>query len=201
MTKKQACEALGISERTLDKHAREGRLSVQYVAIKTGKRAEFDQLEVERLKADLERAQGTVTDAYTPLPVGDATDPQAGAIQSLRAIAPLPRPMRGNGNGAQFFVVSPEDFPAMAKAFGAATMPSGGALDTVPIADRLIVDLDGAAALSGLSRGQIREAIKAGELAARKIGRGWKIERAALDRWVKTLFSGNGDILTELDRP
>jgi excisionase family DNA binding protein len=189
MTKKEACEALGISERTLDKHARAGRLSVQYVAIKTGKRADFDPLEVERLKADLEAAQGAVSPVYDPSQVDGAIEPQTGAIESLRAVAPLTRPMARRTNEAQFLVLAPEDFPALAQAFGAATVPSGGALDAVPIADRLIVDLDGAAKLSGLSRGQIREAIKAGELAARKIGRGWKIERAALDRWVKELFA------------
>jgi excisionase family DNA binding protein len=44
-----------------------------------------------------------------------------------------------------------------------------------------------AAQLSGLSRGHLREAIDAGKLKARIIGRGWRVKRDDLDAYVKKL--------------
>lgn len=55
MNKKDASTALGVSVRLVEKYAAEGRLGqVRYVRGKTGKVADYDTAEVERLKAELE---------------------------------------------------------------------------------------------------------------------------------------------------
>ncbi len=179
MTKNEACELLGVTERTLDKYAREGRLTVAQVRGKTGKRNDYDGADLERLKAELETPQAPQR-ASAPLDGAAKNEgQQTGAIVPLRASAPLTQ-------GGPLFVLTPEQMPLLAQAL------AGQVADTVAVADRLTLDLDGAAALSGISRGAIRAAIVAGELSGRKIGRGWRVERAALELWIKTLFSGEG---------
>ena len=54
-------------------------------------------------------------------------------------------------------------------------------------AHKLTLSLPEAAALSGLSRKHIREAMKGGRLASRKIGSGWRIKRADLEAYVRKL--------------
>ena len=54
-------------------------------------------------------------------------------------------------------------------------------------AHKLTLCLPEAAALSGLSRNYLRQAIKEGNLKSRKIGRGWRIKRADLEAYVRKL--------------
>jgi excisionase family DNA binding protein len=177
MTKKEACELLGVTERTLDKYARDGRLTVAQVRGKTGPRNDYDAEELAQLKEELETPQIAPQRVVAPLYGAKQSEgAQSGAITPFRDSAPL-------GSPSPMLVLAPEHLPALAQAL------AGQIGDAVPVADRLTLDLDGAAALSGMSRGVIRAAIGAGELSARKIGRGWKIERAALEAWVKGLFS------------
>ncbi len=57
----------------------------------------------------------------------------------------------------------------------------------VRLADKLTLSLTEAALLSGLSRNHLREAIGAGKLKAKIIGRGWKVKRPDLDLYVRKL--------------
>lgn len=53
--------------------------------------------------------------------------------------------------------------------------------------EKLTLTLRDAALLSGLSRGYLLEAIKAGKLRAEKRGRGWNIKRSDLEKWIESL--------------
>jgi excisionase family DNA binding protein len=55
------------------------------------------------------------------------------------------------------------------------------------IGEKLMLTLADAAALTSLSTNHLRDAIKAGKIKARIIGRGWKIKRADLDAYVRKL--------------
>jgi excisionase family DNA binding protein len=57
----------------------------------------------------------------------------------------------------------------------------------VPIADKPLLKLDEAAALSGLSRDTLRRAIDTGELNGKLIGRAFRIKRGDLDDYIKNL--------------
>ncbi|MDF5718102.1 MAG: helix-turn-helix domain-containing protein [Rhizonema sp. NSF051] len=59
---------------------------------------------------------------------------------------------------------------------------------TVPIADKLLLTLPEAQALTGLSREFLREAISNGTLKAAVIGRSWRIKRSDLEEYVAGLF-------------
>jgi excisionase family DNA binding protein len=50
-----------------------------------------------------------------------------------------------------------------------------------------MLSIDEAAALAGLSAHHVREAIKAGALKAKIVGRGWRVKRPDLDAYVKKL--------------
>jgi excisionase family DNA binding protein len=58
---------------------------------------------------------------------------------------------------------------------------------SVEIADKPLLKLDEAAALTGLSRQILRDAIRAEELKAKLIGRAYRIKRDDLDGFVKNL--------------
>jgi excisionase family DNA binding protein len=58
---------------------------------------------------------------------------------------------------------------------------------SVEIADKPLLKLDEAAALTGLSRGILRAAIETKELKAKLIGRAYRIKRDDLDEFIKNL--------------
>jgi excisionase family DNA binding protein len=57
----------------------------------------------------------------------------------------------------------------------------------VPIADKPLLKLDEAAVLTGLSRDTLRRAINTKELNGKLIGRAFRIKRADLDEFIKSL--------------
>lgn len=54
-------------------------------------------------------------------------------------------------------------------------------------AAKLVLSLDECRTLTGFSQGTLKAAISAGELKAQKIGRGWKVKRSDLERFVEGL--------------
>jgi excisionase family DNA binding protein len=58
---------------------------------------------------------------------------------------------------------------------------------SVNIADKPLLKLDEAAALTGLSRDILREAIKTSELKGKMIGRAYRIKRDDLDQYIQNL--------------
>jgi excisionase family DNA binding protein len=69
----------------------------------------------------------------------------------------------------------------------AALMKRREAQPQLNIGEKIILTLADAAALTSLSTNHLRDAIKAGKIKARIIGRGWKIKRADLDAYVRKL--------------
>jgi excisionase family DNA binding protein len=67
-----------------------------------------------------------------------------------------------------------------------AIMPETKAVG-VPIADKPLLKLDEAAALTGLSRDTLRTAIDTNELKGKLIGRAFRIKRDDLDKYIKKL--------------
>ncbi len=159
MTKQETADFLGVSTRAVENYAAKGRLSVTYTKGKRGQVAVFDDSEVARLKEELAQP------AYPQRPV--VSIPEQPHTQALvpfglsSAIVPA-------GDSQQFVVL--EAYRRF-----------------VPVADKLTLNLHEASALSGLSRNHLLEAIHAGKLKAKIIGRGWRIKRDDLDAYVKKL--------------
>jgi excisionase family DNA binding protein len=58
---------------------------------------------------------------------------------------------------------------------------------SVRTSEKLLLNLNDCRLLTGLSDANLREAIKAGRLSAKIIGRGYKIKRTDLDKFVSGL--------------
>lgn len=160
MTKTEAAELLGVSEKTVSRYVSSGKLPARYVAGKTGKQLDFDADEVERFKLD----------AATPIePRQDKTN----------AIVPDPHLASS----------APSSPATLADLVRAVLVETGQDKNSVPTSDKLALSLDEAAALSGVPRSVLDAGRKDGRLLARKIGRGYKVRRADLETFVASLFA------------
>jgi excisionase family DNA binding protein len=159
MNKEDTARALGVSPRQVEKYSSEGRLGERvYVRGKRGRQADYKPEEVERLKAELERERSEV--------IGHAP-----AALVPKTAAPL---------------AQPEALRHFAEMIADAVRGDGRA-PLSDVAAKLVLKLDEAARLTGLSRHVLRDAIEGGQLKAKIVGRAWRIKRADLDSFVKRL--------------
>jgi excisionase family DNA binding protein len=159
MNKKDAAAFLGISERALEYHVKQKHIGVRYVKGKTGDVADFDQDELRRLKVEIDSRRAPRASVTRESPEDEP--------RSLARISPLE---------------APEVLQAIARALRAS--------ETQPRADvgsKVMLTLADAAALTSLSEHYLREAVRAGKLKGKIIGRGYKIKRPDLDAFIKKL--------------
>jgi excisionase family DNA binding protein len=177
MNKTEVADALNCSTRQVEKYASGGRLGeIKYIRGKRGREAKYDDKAVTLLRDELERNREqeigqppTITMRGTSTPEGFAANDER-FLMLARVLAdemakrfPPMLPPAPNG-----------DAPAPAAA-------------VVPVADKVMLTLADAAALTSLSKDHLSGAIHTGKLKAKKIGRGWKIKRDDLDLYVKKL--------------
>jgi excisionase family DNA binding protein len=161
MNKKEAAARLNVSTRLIEKYAGEGKLGeVKYVRGRTGRQADYDEQAVEKLKAELEAP------AFALVPSGAAAQSREAGL-----VAPQDR----------------ERFIVALEAIASHEQTRAGLVATAGLGEKIMLTLADAAALSSLSTGHLRDALRAGQLKGKIIGRGWKIKRADLDLYVKKL--------------
>jgi excisionase family DNA binding protein len=173
MTKKEAAELLGVTERTLERYTSQNRIGVRYEKGKTSDVAAYDRGELERFKAELERP------THRP------------AIQRMSSGNEIPTNIVNHDSTALSPLASFDVIERIITATASATVQ---AIDTtrderpaVEIADKVLLTLLEAQALCGLSRAVLKTAIDAGELKAQTIGRAWRVKRSDLDKWIEGL--------------
>ncbi len=159
MTKKEAADFLNVSPRTIEGLAAKGKLTRATAKGKRGDITVYDESELEKLKA--ERAQ--IIYAVGP-------DTEAHAPDEHRSLVRL-----SSARGLE----SLRDLSALVARIKNAPQ--------VNLEGKIMLTLDDAAALSSLSVHHLREAIKAGRLKGKVIGRGYRIKRIDLDSYVKKL--------------
>jgi len=162
MNKKSASEILGVSTRLVEKYAAEGRLGkITYIRGRTGKQAEYNQEAVEKLKAALESPDTALTT--------NSPDARLFVAQLVEAMASREQAhveaIRGLLSGS-----SEETRSA-----------------SVRVSEKLLLNLKDCRLLTGLSEQNLRDAIKAEKLKAKIIGRGWKVKRQDLARFINNL--------------
>lgn len=193
MNKQEAAQFLGVSTRAIERYVAKGKLSATYIRGETGQRAIFSDEEVGQLKEELERPAYPVRPTVAPKS-NDSTDrPDRGdktdrpdRLDTKKAGLPVAvsqavEAMQRNFALLDHIVAIEERQIAALEAIKPSRDPQ------VPIADKLTLNLAGAAALAGLSRSYLVEAIHEGKLKAAKRGRGWNIKRADLDAFIKKL--------------
>jgi len=157
MNKKEVAERLDISTRLVERYASEGRLGeIKYVRGRTGKQADYDESEVKRLKAELEEP---------------AFPAQALATNSQHAGLSVPA-------NADRLITTLE-------ALGFRREPERPRHSVADLAAKPLLKIAEAQTLTGLSHAVLREAIDAGKLKAKIVGRAWRIKRAELDRFIE----------------
>ncbi|MDF5714295.1 MAG: helix-turn-helix domain-containing protein [Rhizonema sp. NSF051] len=168
MNKQEAAEFLGVSVRALERYVQQGRISVKYEKGKTRPTANFDPIELEAFREQLNQPTIKPAIEYRQTP----TEPQQ----------QTDKPVVYTGEIAEFGVI--DKLSSIIESL----LARGETQQTVPIADKLLLTLPEAQALTGLSREFLREAISEGTLKAAVIGRSWRIKRSDLEEFVAGLF-------------
>ncbi len=175
LSKQAAADYIGVSVRQLIRLT--GKGDVQHLA----KRRDSEATRYSR--AELDRYLGKIAPTLSATVTDDTHDTddipeRNGNSQALmRRGAESVTPVTFDTGDA---LDTPEMRLRMLAAFEAMASP-------VRLTDKLMLTLTEAALLAGLSRGHLRAAIGAGKLKAQIIGRGWRVKRPDLDRYVAKL--------------
>jgi excisionase family DNA binding protein len=157
MDKTKAAQFLNVSTRTLQRYTTQGKISVTYRHGKTGAEADYDEVELQRFKETLE-----------------STTYQPANGNTSQAIAPTQQQNLARIEGAERLAAALEALKTTAQ-------------PRVLIENKLLLKLDEASALTGLSRATLRNAIEQKKLKAQIIGRAWRIKRNELESYIQKL--------------
>lgn len=181
MTKAEAADYLGCSVRQLERYTADNRIGVRMEKGRTRPTPVYDEGELQTFKTSLERV------VYRPA-VERMDAPESAAERAGNAIA-----TQGDGalSGLSQAGAQASQMEAFARFIVEAVQAEKPATETAPslsdLSAKLLLSLPEAQALTGLSRETLRAAIEAGELAARQLGRGWKIKRRDLESYIENL--------------
>jgi excisionase family DNA binding protein len=181
MNKQEASEFLGISHRSLERYTAQKRIGHTLRPGKTRPVLDYERSELERFKAELTAEVHRPAEELTDEP-GTPTNTARSSGKELATFGDVP------GTPARTM----ELFGAllqMARAEAEANIPAQPEAQRpiVDIADKLLLTLAEAQAMTGLSRSTLRAAIDAGELKAKQIGRAFRVKRADLEKFIGKL--------------
>jgi excisionase family DNA binding protein len=184
MNKQEAANFLEISQRSLERYTAQKRIGHTLKPGKTRPTLDYDRDELERFKEELN------AEVHRPAEVqaGEPTDRHGtptNAASSGKELAKF-----GDFPGAP--VQTLELFStllqmARVEAVADAQAQRDTQRPAVDVADKLLLTLAEAQALTGLSRATLRDGIEAGDLKARQIGRAWRVKRSDLENYIKKL--------------
>ncbi len=158
MNKEVAAEYLSVSVRTLQRLIKRGEIAVRYERGHKGDEAHFDE---EDLRLYLERHKPALLI-------------RPGSSALVRHDAPS--------------VVSPVMTDAATNgATDSTARRMLAAFESLSVGNKLLLNLSEVRSLTGLSDQHLREAIHAGTLKGRIIGRGYKVKRVDLEAYVRKL--------------
>lgn len=166
MNKQEACEFLGVSERSMARYAAQGKVQVTYTKGTRGNVAVYNDADLRKLKEELAEP---VSIRPSVINENHATS----ASLAKRSMASIP----------DLF----NHLHARDEALISALTSLSHHRATVAIESKLTLDLVEASMLSGLSKQRLREAIKDKKLKGKIIGRGWRIKRADLEIYIQKL--------------
>jgi excisionase family DNA binding protein len=189
LDKKQAAEYLGVTTRTLERHAKEGKLSVRYETSQFGEIAMFDPEELENFREgkQISRIKPTIEPERTE-PLDRPANPQSQIARSPQA--ELFNPQQPETTFGIAALMAP-----LGALFGNLTRAidnHGSRVSTTELRSKLLLTLDEAQAITGLSRDLLIDAMKNGELPSKMMGKAYRIKTQDLERYIADLdFSNN----------
>jgi excisionase family DNA binding protein len=154
MNKEQAANYLGVSTRSIERYAEQGRVTVTY-SKQQGRRsiADYSESDLEALKRELEIEI-----------IKTATSPPSPSVPMATFDEMLNLMCR--------FVVAFEQIEARLQSL------------MLPGQEKLTLTLTEASSVSGLSKNYLRYCLKNGSLTGAKIGRGWKVRKSELESFI-----------------
>jgi excisionase family DNA binding protein len=180
MNKQEAAKFLGVSVRALERYVQQGRISVKYEKGKTRRTANFEQAELETFREEL--TQSFIKPAFESRQISPdyqsrqiATDQQ----QETGIIVQTPGEI---GEIDEFSTVN-----KLALIIEGLLSQNDNQVK-VSVADKLLLTIPEAQALTGLSREFLKNSISSGNLKAKFIGKGWRIKRSDLNQYVDEMF-------------
>jgi excisionase family DNA binding protein len=189
LDKKQAAEYLGVTTRTLERHAKEGKLSVRYETSQFGEVAMFDPEELEAFK------EGKQISRIKPTVEPERTEPSDRPLNPQSQIARSPQAELFNPQQSETTFGIAALMAPLGALFGNLTRAidnHGSRISTTELRSKLLLTLDEAQAITGLSRDLLQEAIKNGELPSKMMGKAYRIKTQDLERYIADLdFSNN----------
>ncbi len=181
MNKQDAAEFLGISQRSLERYTAQKRIGHTLRPGKTRPVLDYDAAELERFKEEIKAEVHRPAEVQADELTDDQQSSTNTASDGSKALATFGEFSGAPARALDFFGVLLHMARAEAQADAEAQRPA------VDISDKLLLTLAEAQALTGLSRATLREAIEAGELKARQIGRAWRVKRGDLESYIKKL--------------
>ena len=185
LDKRQAAEYLEVTTRTLERHVKEGKLSVRYENSQYGEVAMFDSEELTAFK------EGKQTTRIKP-----AVEPER-AAQNDKFIEPQSQITRSTQTQHELYN------PQSESTYGIATLiaPLGALFNNLTRAidnhssrvtatelrSKLLLTIDEAQIVTGLSREILIDAIKAEELPSKIMGKAYRIKTQDLESYIANL--------------
>ncbi len=193
MNKTDASKYLAIGQRTLERHTSAGRITARRIKTPNGPALDYEEAELERFKREvLEPPEPQVLEPSPKALAPPSPPPMTGAASDATgaALAKIERQVLAQTeNGAQGAALALVPVELLARlADVAATVAGRDGKPHVPTADKLLLSLDEAQALTGLSRAHLRAAIGSGSLRAARAGRSWKVTRENLASYLAEAF-------------
>jgi len=175
MNKTEAAEYLGVSPRAVERYVSAGKLPASYERGKTGKVLAIDETDLAAFKAELEspETRPTTPDKTRQIPA-KRQEPTGATTTALARL----------DDGAESYSATALQ---LWQALSQLAPDNARQVATVPVESKLLLTLDEARALTGLSRDALRAAIEAKKLKGKIIGRGFKVKRADLDTYIDKL--------------
>jgi excisionase family DNA binding protein len=183
VNKKEAAEFLGISERSLERHTAQKRIGHTLKPGKTRPVLDYESAELERFKEELKAEVHRPAEVQADDPTSNQDTPTNAASDGGKALATFGGLSGPPARTLDFFGALLQ----MARAEAQAETQRDAQRPTVDVADKLLLTLAEAQALTGLSRATLRDAIEADELKARQMGRTWRVKRSDLESYIKKL--------------
>jgi excisionase family DNA binding protein len=184
LDKKQAAEYLGVTTRTLERHAKEGKLSVRYENSQFGEVALFDPEELEALK------EGKQTTRIKPAVEPERSDqpapkPQNQIVRTPQTQLELANPQQPEANFSITALIAP--LGALFNNLTRAIDNHSSRVTATELRSKLLLTLDEAQIVTGLSREILLDAIKNGELPSKIMGKAYRIKTQDLEQYIQEL--------------
>ncbi len=171
MNKEAAAKFLSMSVRSLQRLTSEGLFKPALTGNKGAAVYDAGELQQWRDMSEDERRRARV----------EANRYHSGALSPMTVMTGK-ADVTGNG-----VMTVTRDTPDSRREFAQMIAEAVAAKPALSVADKIILTLAEASALTNLSRGTLRQAIEEKKLKARIIGRGWRVKRVDLDSYVDRL--------------